>query len=611
MLAAPPVSACFGAGAIRSSHSSYKVYPVNDNENSAIRAPAVLIVAALTVVVAACGSAPPTRPVARPAQPGAIKPGTCSQLAATFNYRGVVITESSAQAAGPIRVAQADVDAPAHCLVRGRMNERTSAIDNKVYALGFEMRLPDNWNGRFLYQGNGGLDGVVVPAVGPAIGGGPMVRALSQGFAVISSDAGHPASAGPFFGIDPQARLDYGYQAVGRLTPMAKGLVQQAYGRGPDRSYIAGCSNGGRHAMVAASRYADEYDGFLAGNPGFNLPKAAMAQIYGVQQYARVAPSDAQGKIDLEAAVSDKEFGLIGNRIVEKCDMLDGVRDGMVLNPAACQGAFDLVRDVPTCKPGVRDGSCVSEQQKLAIGNTFRGATTVSGSRLYAPFWYDPGIAGKNWAFWELSASQQRDPGALAFIFSTPPVPVESFASDGGITYSRTYNFDNSASVINATDSRYTESAMSFMTPPEVDKLDALVKRRGRMLVYHGVADAVFSPADTVAWYRAFDENRRGTGEETARVFLVPQMNHCSGGPATDRFDMLTPLVRWVEEDVPPMVINASVRTGSGPDANAEVPANWARNRSRPLCPWPRYARYKGSGDVESADSFYCAPPSQ
>ena len=522
-----------------------------------------------------------------------------------------MVTESVTQSPGTAKVGGIDVDVPAHCLVRGRMNERTSPVDNKVYSIGFEMRLPESWNGRFLYQGNGGLDGVVVPAVGPAIGGGPLTRALSQGFAVLSSDAGHPASAGPFFGLDPQARLDYGYEAVGRLTPMARSLIRQAYGRVPDHSYIAGCSNGGRHAMVAAARYADLYDGFLAGNPGFNLPKAAMAQVYGVQQYARVAPSDAQGKIDLEAAVTDKEFSLIGNRVAEKCDLLDGARDGMVLNPVACQAAFDLDRDVPTCSPGVRDGGCLSEQQKLAIGNTFRGASTVSGNRLYAPFWYDPGIAGSNWAFWEMTASQQRDPGALAFVFSTPPISVESFATDGGLSYARTFDFENNAKVINATDKRYTTSSIAFMTPPDVDRLETLVQRRGRMLVYHGVADAVFSPVDTINWYRAFDANQKGAGDEIARLFLVPQMNHCGGGPAADRFDMLTPLVRWVEEDVPPMVIGATVRGEAGPLGNPEVPKNWSPNRSRPLCPYPRYARYKGSGDLESAESFYCAVQGQ
>ena len=149
------------------------------------------------------------------------------------------------------------------------------------------------------------------------------------------------------------------------------------------------------------------------------------------------------------------------------------------------------------------------------------------------------------------------------------------------------------------------------MTPPDVDRLETLVQRRGRMLVYHGVADAVFSPVDTINWYRAFDANQKGAGDEIARLFLVPQMNHCGGGPAADRFDMLTPLVRWVEEDVPPMVIEATVRGEAGPLGNPEVPKNWSPNRSRPLCPYPRFARYKGSGDLESAESFYCAVPRQ
>ena len=563
-------------------------------------------------LLGACASPPPPPPPApRPAQPGALKPGVCEQLASTFSFVGTVITRAEAQAPGPIMIRGQEVTAPSHCLIQGRQGERTSAIDKKVYALGFEMRLPENWNGRFLYQGNGGLDGNLVPAAGPAIGGAPATWGLSQGFAVISSDAGHAATQGPFFGLDPQARLDYGYQAVQKLTPMAKGLIRQAYGRGPDRSYIAGCSNGGRHALVAASRFAEDYDGFLAGNPGINLPKAAQAQIYGMQQYFRVAPDDAQGKADIDGAVTDKEFATIGRRVLEKCDALDGVTDGMVLNPVACQAAFDLERDVPTCATGTRDGSCLSPQQKISIGNTFRGATTISGTRLYAPFWYDPGVAGQDWRQWELAAPLQRDAGALAFIFSTPPATVEAFGNDGGLGYARTYNFDSQAQAIFATNNLYRESAMAFMTPPDATRLDELVKRRGRVLVYHGVADAVFSPADTVNWYRAFDANRGGRGADTARLFLIPQMNHCSGGPATDQFDMLTPLVQWVEEGVPPATIPARVRGGAGPLANPELPKGWAADRSRPLCPYPRYARYKGNGDLESADSFYCALPGQ
>jgi hypothetical protein len=179
----------------------------------------------------------------------------------------------------------------AHCLVKGSMHRRKGS-DGRDYAIGFEMRLPQDWNGRFYYQGNGGLDGNVQPAVG-ALGGGPLTGALKQGFAVISSNAGHTGPQTPYFGLEAQARLDYGWQATAKLTPMAKALIGSAYGKGPDRSYIGGCSNGGRHAMVAASRLGDAYDGYLVGAPGYRLPSAAVAQLWGAQQWAPLATPGA------------------------------------------------------------------------------------------------------------------------------------------------------------------------------------------------------------------------------------------------------------------------------------------------------------------------------
>jgi feruloyl esterase len=220
-----------------------------------------------------------------------------------------------------------------HCRVVGKMHERTSTVDGKSYAIGFEMRLPKNWNGRFLHQGNGGIDGVVLLATG-AFGGGPLTNALQQGFAVLSSDAGH-AGANPAFGVDPQARLDYGYQAVGKLTPMAKTVITAAYGKKPDRSYFAGCSNGGRHAMVAATRYFEEYDGVLAGAPAYNLPRAAIANLAGARLYQTTATKEVKNHMDLATALTDKERQLVADKVVEKCDALDGAKDGMVQSVAA------------------------------------------------------------------------------------------------------------------------------------------------------------------------------------------------------------------------------------------------------------------------------------
>ena len=294
---------------------------------------------AVSALLAGCGSAPRTAP---PPQLGAATPATlqnCATLAQSLALPDTRITSAEMVAQGPITLQGNTVQAPAHCLVKGKMKERTGPIDGASYAIGFEMRLPVEWNGRFLHQANGGLDGSVVLALGSVSGAAPVAPGLVQGFAVLSSDAGHGAPT-PFFGVDPQARLDYGYQAVGTLTPMAKNLIKSAYGKAPDRSYLAGCSNGGRHAMVGASRYADQYDGILAGNPGFHLPKAATTQLWKAQQYAQVSTKDATtGLPDLTTAVTPTEFKLISSKILAKCDALDGAADGQVNDVAACQAA--------------------------------------------------------------------------------------------------------------------------------------------------------------------------------------------------------------------------------------------------------------------------------
>jgi hypothetical protein len=309
-------------------------------------------------MLVACGTMPGTAAAPTPAP---LKAATgaplqsCAALATQFRFDQTQVTSATPEAAGTLKLGANPV--PAHCLVKGRMHPRKGS-DGRDYAIGFEMRLPQAWNGRFYYQGNGGLDGTVQPAQG-ALGGGPLTGALLQGFAVISSDAGHTGAQTPFFGLEPQARLDYGYQAVAKLTPMAKGLIAAAYGKGPDRSYIGGCSNGGRHAMVAAARLGDQYDGYLVGAPGYRLPNAALAQLWGAQQWATVStpgatiphPMNPSATLaDLGSGFTPKERQLLSSAVLEQCDALDGARDGMVQATQACQARFNLQKDVPTCQ---------------------------------------------------------------------------------------------------------------------------------------------------------------------------------------------------------------------------------------------------------------------
>ena len=565
-------------------------------------------VAALLLVLSACAPLRDPASVARTMRPlptpATVSPGACNDLAARFTFAGARIAGASLVPAGAFQQDAVMTPSPPHCLVTGVMNERKSTVDGEDYAIGFEMRLPLSWNGRFFYQANGGIDGVVQPAAGRLLAGAPRDSALNRGFAVISSDAGHNGKQNPWFGLDPQARLDYGYNAVGTLTPMAKSLIRTVYGKAPDRSYIAGCSNGGRHAMVAASRFADQYDGFLAGNPGFNLPKASMGQMFGAQQYAKVAKADGKGQPDLASAVTPAEFGLLSRRILERCDALDGVADGLVGDTAACQKTFRLDRDVPVCQ-GERNGQCLSAAQVGVIGDVMRGPRNGKGEPIYASFPFDPGIAGENWAFWEFVAAQRLDPGA-ALIFLTPPANRRDFMATGGLRYALGVSMDTDAPKIFATTPQYPVSPMTFMTPPEATRLDALRKNGGRMIVFHGTADPVFSFNDTAAWYEALSANHRGRQDSFVRFFPVPGMNHCSGGPSVDQFDALDSLVKWVEEGAAPERITASARGAGANTVNKEVPPDWSATRTRPLCPYPTVARQDGKGDKESAESFVC-----
>ena len=502
---------------------------------------------------------------------------------------------------------------PAHCKVTGVMHERTG-VDGKPYAIGFEMRLPVNWSGRFLLQANGGADGVVQPAFGNVVATGATTNALMQGFAVLSSDAGHAVEKNPavglvggnLFGMDPQARLDYGYQANGALAPMARQLIATHYGQAPKTSYMMGCSNGGRHAMVATARYADQFDGVIAGNPGFNLPKAAVQHAWDIQAFSAVNP-------DIAAAFPPAHMKLVASKVLERCDALDGLVDGMVNNLPACQRAFDIKS--LQCQ-GDKTAQCLSQPQVTALQKVFAGPVNKKGESLYSDWPWDAGVGASqigfgSWRAWKLQGPIAGLPiigalgsGSLAYTFSTPPRPVAGNPK-ALIQSLLDYNFDTDAPAIHARTAVFKESAMEFMTPPRATELSAFAAKGGKMIVYHGTSDPVFSFNDTRNWYEALDKNHAGKAATFARLFAVPGMNHCQGGPTTEQFDMLTALVNWVEQGRAPEQVIASARTGVNPD----VPADWisdGKPRSRPLCAYPKQARYQGHGDINDAAHFSC-----
>ena len=577
------------------------------------RATATGLTLVLTWTLTACASwNAPARPQAMPGQPVL----SCEALATQFQHPQTRVLSTERIAADQVSLPGIRAPMPEHCVVKGRMHERTGSVDGKPYAIGFEMRLPTHWNGRFFYQANGGLDGFQTPAYGDILGGGPTSNGLLKGFAVISSDAGHAFDrsspiGGALFGLDPQARLDYGYNAVAQLTPMAKALIRRYYGKGPDTAYLVGTSNGGRHGLVAASRLPRDYDGMLLSTPGYNLPRAAVAQVWGAQQFATIArPQAANGRPDLRSALTAADLSLLAQRILARCDGLDGLNDGIVADMAACQAAFDPMRDIPSCAAGApATGACLRAEQKQVLAQVFAGPVDRQGRRLYPGLAWDPGVAGRDWATWKFDYSVgPRDAIALAFVMTTPPASPAVVSGQGSslIDYALGFPLDEAYARITATNEIYRESALSFMTPPDPTLRD-FVAHGGRLIVFHGVADPVFSVHDTLRWYEGLRTAHGPSADQHARLYLIPGMNHSRGGPATDQVDMLEALVAWVEQGQAP---GAQVARARGPGSavpNPEVPADWHPQRTRLLCPYPQVARYAGSGDPENATSFTCS----
>ncbi len=466
----------------------------------------------------------------------------------------------------------------AHCRVSGRMNERVGQ-DGKPYFIGFEMRLPLNWNGRFLYQGGGGNDGIIRPAIGPQAS---PTFALNKGFAVVTTDAGHQGPTADF-GFDPMARLDNAYNAHDRVAVTAKDIIRNFYTKGPDKSYFIGCSGGGRQAMMFTQRFPTYFDGVIAMAPAMRVSSGAtVAAAWDSQALNAIAPAGVDGQPVLSQALSNGDLRVLGDGILEACDALDGIKDGLVSNPAACK--FDP--SVLQCKGGKED-SCLSAPQVAAVKRVFEGARDSSGKPLYFSWPYDAGVGhpSNDWRAWKLGTSTTAKANsrhvflmqdALQGYFITPPDRSMDIM---------TFNFDKDPA-------RMEAHSWIFDTAKDA-KLAAFQARGGKLLIAHGMADPIFSPHESLDYYQRLLAANGPSAANFARLFQIPGMAHCQGGAATDSWDGLQAMVDWVEKGEPPKQILAR--------GTAVFPG-----RSRPLCPHPQYAHYKGTGSIEEATSFEC-----
>jgi len=497
-------------------------------------------------------------------------PERCRAVAG-WSQGDVAVLSAEPVAAGTevaMPMAPVKANAPAHCLVRGEIARRTGA-DGKSYAISFELRLPDDWNGRFLYQGGGGFDGFLWPALG-AMTGGP-TTALERGFAVVSTDAGHRDSGAPGaqgdFGTDPQARRDYAYNALDRVTVTAKDLVTRYYATAIRRSYFAGCSGGGRQAMLASQRFPTYFDGIVGGAPGMYIADIGIAGLRRFQALDRL-PGDA------EHTLQPADQKLIFDALLAQCDALDGRKDGIVFNQRQCH--FDPGKLL--CHPGGPQ-ACLSSGKLETLEALISPTRTSDGRMVYNGFHLDTGVATPEWLFGLAvglpGSSHKQSMRSVQLAYVTPPVERDY----------QTLTVDQLVA---------GSEDMRRMTETASTDLDAFRARGGKILLYHGMSDQIVSPDDTIHYYEALSARYGPATGQFARFFAVPGMLHCFGGPGPASFDPLAAMVDWVEHDrAPDRLIATNSRTMPG--------------QSRPLCPYPSYARYEGRGDPARAESYACA----
>jgi hypothetical protein len=447
---------------------------------------------------------------------------------------------------------------PAYCRVEGVMNRRTG-VGGEEFGITFALAMPDNWNGDFLMQGGGGSNGIVMAPLGlNAAGDTP---ALIRGFAVLSNDTGHKSHHPGFdfaFMRDQQAYLDFAYLANAEVATLTKHVIAQYYGKPAAFSYFSGCSTGGREGMILSQRYPTLFDGIISGDPAMRtgLSNLAIGKWIPVA-FNQIAPKDADGKPIIMQAITDSDRKLIADALLKQCDAKEGVADGMISDPLGC----DFDPGALSCQEG-KSESCLPPEKVAAIKKAIGGPKTSEGIQVYPGFLYDTGI--------------------------TSSAPIRGILSPGpGI-------FGPATTAMEVDLEKEALAAVQPLVDSMSTNLTTFSAHFGKLIFYHGDSDPWFSPLDTFGYYKDMAAANGGLDavSKWSQFYFVPGMGHCGGGAGLDQFDFLGAVVKWVERGITPASVTATGKAFPG--------------RSRPLCPYPKHAHYKGQGNTEDAKNFEC-----
>jgi feruloyl esterase len=487
-----------------------------------------------------------TMPLSVPSESG------CAR-ASSLMPAGAVLEVAESVVPAPGWTSPSSPTSPHGETVRVSMCRLAGSIDGDI---GFEIWLPHAWNGRLLGAGVGGEAGYYNYA--------DLARGVEQGFVSASSDAGH--ERGERWIDNPRKVETYSHLAYHRLTEVAKAVATAYYGQAPAFSYFIGCSGGGRQGLRELQLYPRDYDGALIGAPGLDVPLLAARLLH-----VHLAQQRIPG-----GTLSAHDWDLIAAAATRRCDAADGLEDGVIADPRACEFT---VREL-LCRPGQKD-DCLTAAKVRAAEAIIAPLTDAAGLA------YDHGLLPGNSA----------RPGGL------PPLPAQMF---GDVVYGDPA-WDPATFDIGL-DLPAARAAFPAMDARQTD-LGAFAARGGKLLLYHGWADASVQPQSTIAFFEALRPSAKEAGQAFARLYMVPGMQHCRGGAGTDSFgasedraptgradsDMLAALITWVEEGQSPDTIVAR-RLG-------------VAARGRPLCPYPQQARYRGTGDPDQPGSHACGPP--
>jgi feruloyl esterase len=458
---------------------------------------------------------------------------------------------------------------PAHCRVTGVLSPE----------IAFEVSLPAKWNGRFYMIGNGGHAGEALDDPGRVA---QRNQALQLGFAFAQTNTGHDARkepGGSFVMSNPQKAIDYAYRAVHLTAVTTKEITKEYYGKSISRSYWNSCSNGGRQGLIEAQRFPEDFDGIIANAPWVDQTGFTIGALWNQKALSN-------------AGLTPAKLALVADKVMGKCDAIDGLKDGLIDDPRKCN--FDPARDVPACSSGTDGSDCLTPAQADAIAKVYSGP--VSNGKAFFPG-YMPGSeavvtglfgggSGSGWLNVIVATQPDAKPAdfnlaenTMRYLVNKPPQPDYDY---------KTFDFDRDIHTLD------NWSKEADAKNPDLSKFN---KRGGKLLMTYGWADSILQPMAGVNYYEQAEAKNGPVTQDFFRLFMVPGMSHCAGGIGPDRHDPMTAMVNWVEK-------------GKAPDSM--VASRVVDNqvvRTRPLCPYPQVARYSGQGTIDDAANFRCVAP--